>query len=179
MRTPLGRVRAWARSARVDWEVRILSPQAMLAAWIQNRHVPIERLTFEELRHARRTDTLFILGSGPSLLDVTPDQWSYVSRHDSFGINYSFMLDFVPTYHLIEDGKEHWHREFTKGILAPRRSKLGPSIWFLSERKPRRGYHPRFFTELFTEPESICAFRFPPRMVHDRDLTFTDADFAH
>ena len=179
IRRSLGRVRAWARSARVDWDVRILSPWAMAAAWIRNRNVPIERLTFEKLRHARRTETLFILGSGPSLLDVTPDQWSYVSRHDSFGINYSFMVDFVPTYHLIEDGKEHWHREFTKGILAPRRSKLGPSIWFLSERKPRRGYHPRFVPELFPEPARICAFQLPPRLVLDRDRPFTAADFAH
>src|SRR5689334_17862866 len=34
---------------------------------------------------ARRSDTVFVFGSGYSLNSITPDEWAAIARHDTFG----------------------------------------------------------------------------------------------
>lgn len=170
-----------AQARLADWDrerrLRYLSYPGQAWVWLTRRPAGYELLSLAEVRERRRSDTLFILGSGPSIRATTPGQWAFVARHDSFGINFSFLLDFVPTYHLLEDGKVRWHRELTKRVLAPRRGKLSPTIWFLTNRHVRRLIHPRYTPALFPEPARVCAFQLPPRLLLDRDRPFTAADF--
>ncbi len=44
-------------------------------------------LTPHEAAARRRSDTVFIFGSGYSLNDVTPDEWAHFSAHDVFGFS--------------------------------------------------------------------------------------------
>jgi hypothetical protein len=167
-----------------DWnaerKLRYLGYAGQLRVLLSGRRPPYEEITLDALRQRRRTDTLFILGSGPSIRAVTPGQWAYVGRHDSFGINFSFLLDFVPTYHLMEDGKVAWHRALTRQVLAPRRGKLAPSVWFISNRHTRRLIHPRYTPELFPEPARVCVFHIgkSDRVLLGGDRPFRAADFA-
>ncbi|SBW09719.1 hypothetical protein KL86APRO_12658 [uncultured Alphaproteobacteria bacterium] len=48
-----------------------------------NRHT-YRRLSEEELRAARRSDTVFICGTGASLLNITPEEWARIGEHDVF-----------------------------------------------------------------------------------------------
>jgi hypothetical protein len=164
-----------------DWneerKLRYLGYGAQAWAWL-TRRPDWETFTLAELAARRRSDTLFVIGSGPSIRELTPGQWAHVGRHDSFGVNFSFLLDFVPTYHVMEDGKRPWHRALTRQVLAPRRGKLAPSIWFISNRHTRRLIHPRYTPELFPEPARVCEFVMPPRLLLGRDRPFTAADFA-
>jgi len=52
---------------------------------------------------ARKSDTLFILGSGPSVEEVSQDQWAHVAKHNSIGINSWVVHDFVPDIYCFEE----------------------------------------------------------------------------
>lgn len=52
---------------------------------------------------ARRTsDTVFILGSGWSLNQISDARWRAIAHHDSFGFNFSLALPHVPTVYTTE-----------------------------------------------------------------------------
>ena len=65
------------------------------AAWPSTREWALDRrhrgalvhLDEEQLRAARRSDTVFILGSGKSILDISPEEWEAIGRHDTIGFN--------------------------------------------------------------------------------------------
>jgi len=165
-----------------DWKherrLRYLPYRAQAWAWITRRSGEYELLSLDEVRERKRSDTLFILGSGPSIRRVRAGQWEYVGQHESFGINFSLLLNIVPTYHLMEDGKVAWHRELTKRVLAPRRQRLSPTTWFISNRHTRRLIHPRYTPDLFPDPARVCVFQLPERLLLERDRPFTAEDFA-
>ncbi len=55
-------------------------------AWIRDRinRGAYRRLTAADLRAARRSDTVFICGTGSSLHDITPHEWARIGEHDVF-----------------------------------------------------------------------------------------------
>lgn len=59
-------------------------------------------LSAEALRGARRSDTVFVFGSGASLLDLGPDDWADIAAHDTFGFNWFVHQRFVRCdFHLV------------------------------------------------------------------------------
>lgn len=55
-----------------------------------------------ELIARRRSDTVFILGSGYSLNDVTEQEWEHIGRHDVMGFSGAIYQRWVPVgFHLI------------------------------------------------------------------------------
>ena len=56
----------------------------------------------DELRGRRRSDTVFVFGSGASLNDVAEDEWRAIAAHDTFGFNWFVHERFVRCdFHLI------------------------------------------------------------------------------
>ena len=57
------------------------------------------------LRYAglrKRSDTLFVLCSGSSILSLSEDNWRTISGYDSIGFNFSYLLRHVPTFYFCE-----------------------------------------------------------------------------
>lgn len=55
-----------------------------------------------ELRARRRSDTVFIFGSGASLNELSPEDWKAIEQHDTFGFNWFVHQRFVRCdFHLI------------------------------------------------------------------------------
>lgn len=50
----------------------------------------------------KKSDTVFILGSGESINDLTKPDWDYIKEHNIIGLNYSFVHPIIPDYHLME-----------------------------------------------------------------------------
>ena len=50
----------------------------------------------------KKSDTIFILGSGASINDLTDKDWDTIKKHDSVGFNFWMVHDFVPTYYFFE-----------------------------------------------------------------------------
>jgi len=54
------------------------------------------------LRATRRSDTVFVFGSGASLNDLRPDELTEIARHDTLGFNWFVHQDFLRCdYHLV------------------------------------------------------------------------------
>ena len=53
----------------------------------------------------KTSDTLFFLGSGYSVTDLTDKDWDLIAQHDSIGVNNWVYHPFVPTYFVMETAK--------------------------------------------------------------------------
>lgn len=54
----------------------------------------------------KTSDTLFLLGSGPSVSDITSEQWDFIGRNDSIGFNFFLAHPFVPKFFLYQEAGE-------------------------------------------------------------------------
>ena len=64
-------------------------------------------LSERDLRASRKSDTVYLFGSGYSLNEITPAQWETVARYDTFGFNMSIHQRWVRMdYHLLRGGIE-------------------------------------------------------------------------
>lgn len=72
----------------------------------KNRYEAIKRykkFDFSQLKSLKTSDTIFILGSGPSINKISKDQWSVIEQNDSFGVNsFLFHPSHVPTFYWYE-----------------------------------------------------------------------------
>jgi len=50
----------------------------------------------------KTSDTLFVLGSGPSINSISEDEWKTIAEHNSIGFNYFLAHPFVPTFYHME-----------------------------------------------------------------------------
>lgn len=74
----------------------------------------ISKLNFRELKNS---DTVFILGSGPSINQVSEAKWAHISNNDSIGLNKWPFHEFTPTFHVFEfprrkvspNDNSHWY----------------------------------------------------------------------
>jgi hypothetical protein len=63
-----------------------------------------------DLAAYKKSDTLFILGSGPSINQIRRERWETIAQHDSVGMNFWLYHRFVPTFYFYEAfGADEWH----------------------------------------------------------------------
>lgn len=68
----------------------------------QARHAGFTVADRNNLIRHKTSDTLFILGSGPSVNAIDSDGWNEIARHNSVGFNYFIVHPFVPTFYHME-----------------------------------------------------------------------------
>jgi hypothetical protein len=70
-------------------------------------------MTYDEfnVKNHKKSDTLFILGSGASIGDYTQEMWEHIKSHDTFGFNHWYFHKHIPTYYMFELPKEHLMKE--------------------------------------------------------------------
>ena len=66
------------------------------------RRVGIPTLENIDLAKIKTSDTLFILGSGPSINGISRQRWQEIAKNDSVGFNFWPFHEFVPTYYFCE-----------------------------------------------------------------------------
>jgi hypothetical protein len=66
------------------------------------------------LDNHKSSDTVFILGSGSSINDITSSIWQHIDSHDSMGLNRWPVHDFVPTFHVFEMSVRSDNANFNK-----------------------------------------------------------------
>lgn len=76
---------------------------------------PLEEL---DLSTVKRSDTLFILGSGASINQISAERWAAIAAHDTLGFNFWLFHPFIPKMYFFESNSsgrfpEHdrWHIE--------------------------------------------------------------------
>jgi len=73
----------------------------------------------ENLVGYKKSDILFVLGSGPSVNSIDDTEWQSIKEHDSIGFNYFLAHPFVPTYYHME--LLHKDMEMFRGCYSQRR----------------------------------------------------------
>ena len=60
------------------------------------------QLLSSEILNNKKSDTVFILGSGPSINEISDSQWSHISEFDSIGFNFWAAHDLVPNFYALQ-----------------------------------------------------------------------------
>jgi len=56
-------------------------------------------LKLPDLKQYKTSNRVYILASGPSVLDITKKQWEEISKYDTIGFNHWYTHDFEPTFY--------------------------------------------------------------------------------
>jgi len=75
-------------------------------AWLQDRlkRGRYPHLSPAEVQKTRKSETIFIFGSGYSINDIAPEEWTHFAQHDTFGFNFFVRQNFVRVdYHLVRE----------------------------------------------------------------------------
>lgn len=86
-----------------------------------------------DLSKYKTSDTLFVIGSGYSLNNITKNQWKEINEHDILGFNFSFLNnDHIPTYY------------FTEAMINPSPNEFGrspiPELFYQLYRTKKEEY---------------------------------------
>ena len=180
-RGSLGERVRWVHSrVRDHRRYKYVSYAEAVRRFLQTRGTRYERLDFAAVRAKHKTsDTLFILGSGPSLNRLSQAQVEEINSHDTFGVNLSYLKgDIRPTYQQISWEHEHPAiRTPMEESLRRRRTELRETIFFYSDKALWRFVHPRFTPEFFPDPARVCFYFLPIAIRLDPGGDFTDRDF--
>jgi hypothetical protein len=101
VRTEINMMRSDGLGKTLRWNALLVD------AWLRNR---VNRRRYRLMSSAeasgeRRSDTVFVFGSGYSLNDISPEEWQHISAHDVFGFNAFYHQRWVPTnFHLLRGG---------------------------------------------------------------------------
>lgn len=136
-----------------------------------------KRCNLSSVKNYKTSNTIFILGSGPSLNRIKDQYIDEIQNHDSFGINYSFLKkEIIPTYHQFS-----WERtnflNYLTGAFAPYRGVYKDVIIFLHSKAFIRLGHPRLTPSFFPENPKYCLYRLPRPIYLNAGQQFTDKDF--
>lgn len=104
-----------------------------VGARISSTGIPL--LSRDRLRDVKRTDTLFVLGSGSSINRINSSRWTTIGRYDSIGLNFWLVHPFVPTmyyFELLESHETDIIRDFT-AIAAQAASRYRNTFKIASE----------------------------------------------
>ncbi len=72
-----------------------------------------------DLSQYKKSDKLFVIGSGYSLNSITKNQWDEINRNDKFGFNFSFLnKDHIPTFYSCEAVKRDNPNEFGRSEMG-------------------------------------------------------------
>jgi len=82
------------------------------------RQACLSRLSAVDLMQHKQSDTLFILGSGPSINRIPPERWQAIARHDSLGVNLWLFHAFVPRFYVVESVAYGGDRDHVAQLIA-------------------------------------------------------------
>lgn len=66
----------------------------------------IPNLTIEDLKKYKKSEKLFILGSGASINNIEDWKWEEIKKHDTIGFNFWLYHDFVPKLYFFEESAD-------------------------------------------------------------------------
>lgn len=72
------------------------------AGWADTSH--LTPITEADFRSSRKSDRVFLFGSGASLNAITPEEWGHIAEHDTFGFSMFVYQQWVRTdYHMLRE----------------------------------------------------------------------------
>jgi hypothetical protein len=92
-----------------------------------------------ELKNVNRSsDTIFILGCGASINDLTKNDWAIINQHDSIGVNYFYAHEFRPNFHMIELGQSPLSLDYLNKNLLMNKARSNETVFMQIRHVMRR-----------------------------------------
>ena len=137
----------------------------------------VRKYKIDEIKKSHQSDTIFILGNGPSLNELTSEQIKHINENNSFGLAYSFVKkEIIPTYYKIifeeRIGYEYWIN-----LFASYRKAYNNVIVCLSSKQNQRLMHPRLMPEVFPEKTKYYCYQQPDAIQLAVNRPFEDGYF--
>jgi len=76
--------------------------QKVLRAEYVRRQAGLPVLSVVDFAKHKKSDVLFILGTGPSIAEISPERWKAISQHDTLALNFWLYHPFVPKFYVTE-----------------------------------------------------------------------------
>ncbi len=112
----------------INWRYHVLCAYA----WASNRLAAgrYHALDVETVYGRKKSDTIFVFGSGYSVNDITSEQWAVICQHDTLGFNWFMRQDFIPLdYHLGRElHRPRLGRRASRAIIAEYADLLEKSV---------------------------------------------------
>lgn len=151
-------------------------PEA-ISGFFKNRKIKYSRYDLSSIRAFKTSDTIFVLGSGPSLNQLSSENIDMIQKHDSVGINYSFLKkEITPTFHQFSWENTIFQKYLVENFLSYRTSYKDVVI-LVNSKAARRMAHPRLTPFLFPEEPKYCLYTLPNPISLNANRPFCDDDF--
>ena len=114
----------------------------------------------EQLKLRKKSDTIFILGTGSSINEISKREWSQISKSDTIGVNFFCLHKFIPKYLSFENSK-----------LKEKQRNIDLQFEFLNEKALISGdlmfieRDVSFLGLIGLGDKTSCALRFPSRVL--------------
>jgi len=177
----IGQIR-WREGFREIRRNAYVAPWKGLGLWLRHRGTPYQNVPPSQWASYKKSDTVFIIGSGPSIERLTPADWQHIRQHDTFGINYSFVKGIPTTYHLFAYEPKTASGDVAgtfRDVFTPDLRKLySNTLWFLPSKAIFRMVHPRILPDYFPEHPKVGIFHLPNPVRLESDRPFKAEDFS-
>lgn len=135
-------------------------------------------ISIDEASKRKKSDTIVILGSGPSLNLFTGKWIERMKSFDSFGINYSLLKeDILPTYHQISYEPNNFGLNILAREISRQSERLSSTVFMLNSKTLWRLGHPLIMPEFFPDNPVCCYYKSPVSIGMERKRPFLDSDF--
>ena len=107
-------------------------------------------MSFDKLISKKSSNQAIILGNGPSINDLSEEEWSIIESIDKWVLNTWMIHDVVPDFYHLEI-KKHRNGSIVKQILSEKKEKYKNVNWILDgTRKYLFEYvNPKVFKNIF------------------------------
>jgi len=163
----------------LDLRVRYVSIPQTIYNWYKNGEKKYIRLSLKEVQNKyKKSDTIFILGGSESINDVTDEQWDYISKHDSFGMNWWPVHPFVPTFYSTNYPRQKEARDKLEDAITKRKKDYLNTVFFVSgNRAVKRGMHSRVLPGFFSAKPICCFYNYSNPIQLAEEEPFTAKSF--
>jgi hypothetical protein len=115
-----------------DRQVRYVPSAQTAFNWLKFASRDYDVLPMSEIsKQGKQSDTIFILGGSESINLIDAEAWRSVAKHDSVGMNWWPVHDFVPTYYYSNYPQDEIHFDYYRKIIGSRIERYKRSIFLV------------------------------------------------
>lgn len=107
---------------KIQYMLRMVYIYSLWRLYIVSKKTNLKKL--KEISHClRKSDKLFILGSGASINNLSLVEWEHIRKYDSVGFNFWLVHEFVPNFYVYEESHITERNEIFYQILKMKKEK--------------------------------------------------------
>jgi len=159
---------------------KFVSYKVAISNWYATRNNNYKIYDLQGVKKFKTSDTVFILGNGPSLNLLNSDHIRVIKSHNSVGVSYSYLKkELTPTFHMpaMENTDDPFFDKFRRERFRPYRMQYKDVLVFINRRALYRMAHPRLTPDLLPEEAKCYYFETPEAIQLEKVRPFVDTDF--